>query len=107
MTDLAKDKGDIEFANEMMHKIIEGLLKQHKNSKNNEKEQANDSQEVLSQANAPEALARDESLSVVNISPEFHLGVIVTTEAVDDRKEHKRAAPRGSPSKYEKKHGKI
>ena len=37
MTDLAKDKGDIEFANEMMHKIIEGLLKQHKNSKNNEK----------------------------------------------------------------------
>ena len=37
MPDLAKDKGDIEFANEMMHKIIEGLLKQHKNSKNNEK----------------------------------------------------------------------
>ena len=86
----------------MMHKIIEGLLKQHKNSKNNEKEQANDSQEVLLQANAQEALTTDESLSVVNISPEFHPGIIVTTGAVDDQKEHKRAAPRGSPSKYKK-----
>ena len=54
MTDLAKDKGDIEFANEMMHKIIGGLLKRHKNSKNNENEQANDPQEVFTQENAPE-----------------------------------------------------
>ena len=95
MTDLAKDKGDIEFSNEMMHKMIGGLLKQHKNSKNNEKEQANDSQEVLSQANDPDALRRDESLSVVNISTEVHPGIIVTTGAVDNRKEHYRADPRG------------
>ena len=38
LIDVAKDKGDIEFANEMMHTIIGGLLKRHENSKNNEKE---------------------------------------------------------------------
>ena len=86
MTDLAKDKGDIEFANEMMHKIIGGLLKRHKNSKNNENEQVNDPEELATQANAPEELRRGELSSVVNISTEFHPGIIVTTGAVDNIK---------------------
>ena len=102
MTDLAKDKGDIEFANEMMHKIIGGLLKRHKNSKNNENEQANDSEQIATPTNARKELSRGELLSIVNISTEFHPGIIVTTGAVDNMKEHKRAAPRGSPSNYKK-----
>ena len=107
MTDLAKEKGDIEFSNEMVHQIIGGLLKRHKNSKNTENKQANDLEELATQANAPEEPRRGELSSIVNISTKFHLGIIVTTGAVDNRKEHIRAAPRGSPSKYKKRHGKI
>ena len=90
----------------MMHKIIGGLLKRHKNSKNNENEQANDPEVLATQVNPPEELGRGESSSVVNISTEVHPGIIVTTGAVDNRKEHKRAAPRESPSNYKKRHGK-
>ena len=102
MTDLAKDKGDIEFVNEMMHKIIGGLLKRHKISKTNENEQAINCQEVLSPEMANEELHVDESVSVVSTSQDFHPGIIVTTGAVDNREEHKRAAPRRSPSNYKK-----
>ena len=52
--------------------------------------------------NVPPALALPESALVIKRSTGVDLGVVVTTGVVDNRKEHKRAIPRGSPSKYKK-----
>ena len=86
----------------MMHKIVGGLLKRHKIIKTNENEQAINCQEVLSPEIANEELHAYESVSVLSTSRNFHPGIIVTTGAVDNREEHKRAAPRQSPSNYKK-----
>ena len=76
----------------MIYKTIGCLLKLNNESTKNETEQAD----------APEYAATTDAPSVVNRSKEVHRGVIVTTGAVDNRKEHKRADPRGSPSKCNK-----
>ena len=92
MTELAKDYTGIEFASKMIHETIGGLLKLNNDNKKNENKQVD----------PPEELDRGESSSIVNLSTEIHLGTIITTGAVDNRKETKRAVPRGSPSKYKK-----
>ena len=80
------------MVNDMLYKTLGCLFKMNNKIKKDKTEGEE----------APGYAAIPESSSVVNSSTAVELCVVVTTRAVDNKKEHKHAAPRGSPSKFRK-----
>ena len=76
--------------NGLLYQSLKGLIKMNNKSKDYKTEGKH------SPINTP----LPESSLVLNSSTGVELGVLVTTGAVDNKKQHRCAATRGSPSKF-------
>ena len=82
----------MDVVNDMMYKALGAVLEINNNGTKNNTERVDE----------PPAIALPESALVNRMLTEADHCSVVTTGVVDNRSEHKRAIPRGSPSKYKK-----
>ena len=92
LMDQVKNNAGIDVVNDMVYKALGAVLKINNDSTKNNTERVN----------VPHLKALPESALVNQRSTEVDHCSVVTTGVVDNRSKHKRAIPRGSPSKYKK-----
>ena len=89
-----KQQINFEAVKDRLHSVLGVILKQN-NDPNFDEDKQKDEQPLESQPN----LFCEHDSGVRSISKELTPGSIFTTPALDTRHEHKRHAPRGSPSR--------